>query len=238
MGNTHEYVVLDRAKFDPAMAMRWPAFDKAYPGWDQWESARDFLVEWALDDQSQIDSVDEILAQKTVGATLAMSGAPFYFLLGILDAKSLSACRIDVEEGDYDYGDDIVSCAGAAFARGDLSLAALTAVYRLHASRVDPTEILLPEVARAVLEQPESPPMLPGLPDLMPGFADGLGVSQARKAIDFFLRSWSERWPLQAKGQEPRNGKSIRSCIAADRITRALRRRRLAKPCMFRWYEC
>jgi hypothetical protein len=78
MSNIHEYVVFDRAKLDPALAMRWPAFEKAYPGWVQWESAKDFLVEWALDDKSQIDSVDEILARKTVRATLAMSDDPFH----------------------------------------------------------------------------------------------------------------------------------------------------------------
>jgi hypothetical protein len=131
MSNTHEYVIYDRAKLDPALAMRWPAFEKAFPGWGQWESAKEFLVEWALDDQAQIDSVDVILARKTVQATLAMSDAPFHFLGAILDSKRLSACRVEIEKGDYDYADDIVSCAGAGFARGELSLASLAAVYHL-----------------------------------------------------------------------------------------------------------
>ena len=238
MSNIHEYVVFDRAKLDPALAMRWPAFEKAYPGWVQWESAKDFLVEWALDDKSQIDSVDEILARKTVRATLAMSDDPFLFLLAILDEKGLSACEVEIERGDYDYGDDIVSCAGAAFARGDLSLASLAAVCHLHASRLDPAVVLLPDVTSAVQGQPSSPTMLPGLSDMMPAGADGIGVSQARRVIDFFLRAWRERWPLQAEGQTPRNGESIRSCAVANDLVQALRNRRLSKPCMFRWYEC
>ena len=238
MSNTHEYVIFDRGKLDPALALRWPAFEKAYPGWGQWASAKEFLVEWALDDQSQIDSVDEILARKTVRATLAMSDDPFHFLRTVLDSKGLSACGVDIEKGNYDYGDDIVSCAGAAFARGALSLASLTAVYHLHASRVDPAEVLPPDVASAVQAQPEPPPVLPGLSDMMPEGGDGIGVSQARRAIDFFLRAWRERWPLQAEGQTPRNGESIRSCAVAGGLAQALRKRHLSKPCMFRWYEC
>ncbi len=238
MSNTHEYVIFDRAKLDPALAMRWPAFEKAYPGWGQWASAREFLVEWALDDQSQIDSVNEILARKTVQATMAMSDDPFQFLLMLLDSKALAACGVDIGKRDYDYGDDIVSCAGAAFARGDLSLSSLTAVCDLHASRVDPAEVLLPDVASAVQAQPGPPPMLPGFSDMMPEGADGIGVSQARRAIDFFLRAWRESWPLQAEGQTPRNGTSIHSCAVADGLAKALRKCRLSKPCMFRWYEC
>lgn len=218
--------------------MRWPEFDKSYPGWGQWESAKDFLVNWALDDQSQIDTVDKILARKTVRATLAMSDDPLRFLWAVLDSKGMAACGIDIEKGNYDYGEDIVSCAGAAFERGALSLASLTAVYDLHASCVNPAEVLHPEVASAVQKQPCSPPMLPGLPDMMPSGADGIGVSQARRVFDFFLRAWRERWSLQAEGQKPRYGQSIRSCSVADNFAQALRKYRLSKPCMFRWYEC
>ncbi len=238
MSNTHEYVVFDRARFDPAIAMRWPAFEKAYPGWNSWGSAREFLAEWALDDESQIEAVDDILARKTVRATLAMCDAPFYFLWAVLESKNLWDCGVDVEKDDYDYADDIVSCAGAAFVRGDLSMASLTAVYHLHASRVDPSEVLLPDVAHAVLGQSGPPPMLPGLPDMMPVGGDGIGVSQTRRVIDFFLRAWREQWPLTAEGQPPRKGDSIRSCDVADGLAQSLLNNRLSKPCMFRWYEC
>lgn len=238
MSNMHEYVVFDRAKLDPALAMRWSAFEKAFPGWRQWDSAKDFLVEWAFNGESQIDYVDEILAQKTVRATLMMCDVPFHFLSAILDEKGLSACGVEIEKGDYDYADDIVSCAGSAFARGNLSLASLAAVCQLHASRVDPVAVLLPDVASAVQGQPRTRPMLPGLSDMMPTGADGIGVSQARRVIDFFLRAWRERWPLHAEGQTPRYGESIRSCAAAGGMAEALRKRRLSKPCIFRWYEC
>ena len=80
--------------------------------------------------------------------------------------------------------------------------------------------------------------MLPGLPDMMPEGADGIGVSQTRRAIEFLLRAWRERWPLHTEDQPPRNGGTIRSCDVADSFTQSLRRCRLAKPCMFRWYEC
>ena len=238
MSNTHEYVVFDRAKLDIAISMRWPAFDKAYRGWGQWESAKEFLVEWALNDELQIASVDEILARKTVRATMAMSDDPFHFLSAILDTKNLSTCSVDVEKGDYHYGDDIVSCAGAAFSRGDLSLASLTAVCHLHAGWFDMDLVLLPDIASAVLEQPDAPCMLPGFFNMMSGIGNGIGVTQTRKVIDFLLRAWRERWPLQAEGQTTRNGKSIRSCTVANELVRALRKRRLSKPCIFHWYEC
>lgn len=221
MSNTHEYVVFDRAKLDPALAMRWSEFEKAYPGWSQWESARDFLTEWGLD-ESQIGQVDEILARKTVRATMRVNSAPFLFLSMLLDEKGWTECRVEIGKEDYDYGDEIVACAGAAFVRRDLSLPSLTAVYHLHASRVDPAAVLLPHVASAVQRQPQPPPMLPGFPDLMQAGADGVGVSEARRVIDFLLRAWRERWPLCAKGQMSRDGRTVRSCEVADGLAPAL----------------
>ncbi len=185
MSNLHEYFVFDRAKLDPALALRWPAFEKAHPGWNQWNSAKDFLVEWALD-ESQHGSVDAILATKTVRVTMALSDSPFSFLYGLLDEKGLTTCSVEIDKGDYDYGDDIVSCAGAAFTRGELSLASLTAVCDLHASQVDPTEVLPPAAATAIQSQPKPSAMLPGWPDLMPTGADGIGVAQARKGHRLF----------------------------------------------------
>ena len=114
MSNIHEYVVFDRQKLDPALALHWPAFEKDHPDWNQWKSAKDFLVEWALD-ESHHGSVDAILATKTVRATMALSDSPFSFLYGLLDEKGLVDCHVDIDKGEYDYGDDIVSCAGAAF---------------------------------------------------------------------------------------------------------------------------
>jgi hypothetical protein len=75
MSNTHEYVIFDRAKLDPALALKWAAFERSYPSWGQWASARDFLVEWGLG-ESQVDRVDEILARQTVRGTLLLSDAP------------------------------------------------------------------------------------------------------------------------------------------------------------------
>lgn len=236
MSNTHEYVVFDRAKLDPALALKWPAFEKAYPQWFQWESARDFLVEWGLG-ETHIGIVDDILARRTVRWTLLLSDDPFHFLWAILNEKELWDCYIEIEKWDYDYGDDIVSCAGAGFVRGELSLASLTAVYHLHASCVDPSQVLTPDVASVVKGQPGPLPILPGLPDLMPPGADGIGVAQARRVIDFLLRAWREWWPLYAKGQTPRNRETIRCCEVAVGLAQALRKRRLAKPCIFRWYE-
>jgi hypothetical protein len=86
-----------------------------------------------------------------VRATLAYSDTPFLLLIMLLDEKQLLEFGVSILKGDYFYGDDIVACAGSAFGRGDLSLASLTAVYHIHASRVDPTEVLLPDVASAVL---------------------------------------------------------------------------------------
>ena len=237
MSNIHEYVVFDRANLDPVLAMRWPAFENAHPGWNQWKSAKDFLVEWALD-ESQRPSVDAILATKTVRATMALSDSPFSFLYGLLDEKELTACSVDIDKGDYDYGDDIVSCAGAAFTRGELSLASLTAVYDLHASRVNPAEVLLPAAIAAIESQPDPSPMLPGWPDLMPTCANGIGMAQTRRVIGFLLRAWDGQWPLQAAGQKHRKGGSIRTCAVAARLVKTLRHRCLSRPCMFRWFEC
>jgi hypothetical protein len=234
--NLHEYFIFDRAKLEPALPMRWPAFEKAYPGWSEWESAWHFLVEWGLEG-SQIEMVDEILTRKTVGATLRLTDDPFHFLMMLLDEKGLTEDIVPIGIDDYSYGDEIVACAGAAFVRGDLSLASLTAVYHLHASRVDPEEVLLPDVAIAVLLQPEPPPMLPGMPNMMPSYVDSLGVSQARRFIDFLLRAWREKWPLRARGQAPRAGETIRCCAVAGDLAQSLQKRCLAKPCMFRWFE-
>jgi hypothetical protein len=240
ISNIHEYVIFDRVRVDPILAMRWPEFDETYPGWSQWDSSRDFLVEWAIMEE-HIERVDEILAHKTLRATLPLCGGPFCFLHSILNEKDLHECDVDIEKGDYDYADDIVSCAGAGFIRGDLSLASLTAVYDLHAVRVDLFAILPADVANAVLNQPERHPMFPRMPHMTSDLAecgvDGIGVVQARRVIEFLLRAWREQWPLHGVDQAPRNGESIRSCVVAEKMAKALRKRTLAKPCMFRWYE-
>ncbi len=237
MSNTHEYIVFDRAKLDPALAMRWPEFDRAYPGWGQWDSARDFLVEWALDDETLINGVDEILTRRTVRSTLAMSGSSFHFLWAILNVKRLSARVIEIPSGDYAYAEDIVCCASTAFIRGDISLATLAAVYQLHASRVDLADCLPPAIASDVLSRPRPASILPGVLDEMPAGADGTGILQARRVIDFIRRAWREQWPLRADQRTREEGDSLRSCEVATRLAAALRHRRLLKPCMFRWYE-
>jgi hypothetical protein len=238
MSNTHEYVVFDRAKLDPALAMRWPGFDDAYPGWGQWGSARDFLVDWALDDESQIDAVDEILSRKTVRETLAMSGSAFHALWAILSVKRLSVCTIEIPSGDFNYAEDIVCCAGTAFVRGDISLATLAAVYQLHASRVDPADHPPPNVVSGVLSCPKPASILPGVLDEMPAGVDGIGIMQTRKVIGFLCQAWREQWPLQADQRTSQKANSLRTCEVAKRLATALRNRRLLKPCMIRWFEC
>ncbi len=106
MSNTHEYVIFDRAKLDPALTMKWPELEKAHPGWMQWKSAKEFLVEWALD-STHVAFVDSILVRKTVRQTLALSNDPFTFLRSFMDEKGLSK-YVEIEKEDYDYGDDIV----------------------------------------------------------------------------------------------------------------------------------
>ncbi len=209
---------------------------KTYPGWGQWTNAKEYLVEYALYD-TPAAVVNFVLKRKTVRQALALSDDHFSFLRSFMDEKNLVR-HVEIGYGDYDYGDDIVSCAGAAFVRGDLSLATLTALCDLHANRVDPDEVLLPEVASKVQKQPVPAPMLPGLPDLMPEGANGIGVSQSRKVVDFFLRAWRERWPLQAEGQAPRKGESIRSCAVAKNWAHVLRTGNLSRPCIYRWFEC
>jgi hypothetical protein len=237
MSNTHEYVVFDRAELDPAFAMTWRTFEKTHPEWFQWESARDFLIEYGLG-ESQIGQVDEILARKTVRTTMLFTDDPFHFLWAILNEKQLLSCGIEIEKGDHDYGHKIVACADAAFLRGDLSLASLTAVCALHASCVDFSELLLPEVATAIERQPPPTPMFPGFPDFMPWGGDGLGVTQTRRVIDFLILAWKQRWPLHMKAQPRRNTQTIRSCEVAGRLVQSFNKRRLVRPCMFRWYEC
>ncbi len=238
MPNIHEYVLFDRTVLDPALAMRWPVFEEAYPGWQQWKSTKDFLVEWALD-ESRHRAVDTILATKTVRATMALSDDPFGFFYGLLDEKGLTTCSVKIDKGDYDYDydGDIVSCAGAAFSRGELSPASLAVVCDLHASRVDPAAVLSPAGAAAVQAQTGSLAMHPGWPRLLPEGADGIGIAQTRKLIEFLLRAWQERWPLHGEDQKPRQGESIRSCVVARRLADAFGRHRLSKPCMFRWFE-
>jgi hypothetical protein len=231
----HEYVVFDRAKVDPAFAMSWPDFERAYPKWGQWYSPRAFLVEWALG-ESQIDQVDEILARKTVGQTFRFTTDPFGFLHQLLGEKGLYY-DIDIKKGNYDYGDELVSCAGAAFIRGDISMASLTAVYHLHTQQIDLAAALLPDVARAVEERPGPAPMFPGVPDFLSYGVDSIGILQSRRFINFLTRAWKERWPLHADGQTGQDGRTIRASEVAHDLVRMLRKRRWIKPCMFRWCE-
>lgn len=236
MANTHEYTFFDRARVDDALAMKWSVLDESYPGWGQWEDARAFLLDWALDDVSG-DEVDRLVATTTVRATLHLSSDPFSFLRGLLDAKSLAAGGAEIPKGEYEYANQIVSCAVAAFQRGALSLAGLNAIYRLHANYVPVEEVFSEEVAQMVLSQPEPPLMLPGLPDATPETGDALGIVQTRRFIDFLQRAWREKWPLTTETQA-RGRQTIRACEVAGDLVASLRRQRMKKPCVYRWFEC
>ena len=86
MSNPHEFAVFERAKLDPVLAMKWPAIEKAYPGWEQWASARDFLVEWGWN-APHVVRVDNILARKPVRGTLFLSDDPSHLLYSLMDEK-------------------------------------------------------------------------------------------------------------------------------------------------------
>jgi len=237
MANTHEYTIFDRAEIDPALSLKWADFDKKYPGWGEWSSAEEFLVDWALDDPAQIEAVDEILKKKTVRATLVMCDDPFHFLWGILASKrGLKTRDVNIHKGDFTYGDEILSCAGAGYIRGELSLASLTAVYHIHAAQVDPFEVLPLDIAVAVLEQPRRLPMLPYCPNITDGFGDEIGVSESRRFIEFLRKAWRHRWPLYIDAHEQQKENSIRATAVAQRFEQQLRRCNFTKPCIFRWY--
>jgi len=125
MPNTHEYAFFDRSKIDRVLRMKWPVADKDFSSWGQWDSARSFLTEWALDGVSP-GELDRIISNKTVGATLRASGDQFSFLWGILEATGLCAAGAEIPKGDYEYANEIVACAAFWFGRGALSLAGLT----------------------------------------------------------------------------------------------------------------
>ena len=236
MSNTHEYVVFDRAKVDRALSMRWPAFDLAFEPFSQWNSSRDFLVEWGLD-ESDIDRVDEIVSRKTVRATMRMNSSPFQFLIMILHEKGLVECSVDIEKGDYTYADDIVGCAGIAFVRGVLSRSSLWAVLRLHAGWAEFDTALPIEATDALSHCTVGPPMIPGVGELPPG-AGGVGVSDSRRVIAFLLQAWGERWPLKRDETSQSRRATIRDCKPAAELVRRLRKRQMASPCICRWYEC
>jgi len=78
--------------------MKWPVADKDFSSWGQWDSARSFLTEWALDGVSP-GELDRIISNKTVGATLRASGDQFSFLWGILEATGLCAGGAEIPKG-------------------------------------------------------------------------------------------------------------------------------------------
>jgi hypothetical protein len=170
------------------------------------------------------------LPNPTVRATMRLAEDQFHFLWGVLDAKSLWAGGADIPKGESEYAESIVSCARAAFIRGELSLAGLTAVYQLHASWVGPLEGVPTKVARAVMSRPTL--MLPDMPDLVPPGGDALGVVQTRLFFDFLRRAWAGRWPTD------QDGETIRSCEVVADLVDSLRSKRLVRPCVYRWYEC
>lgn len=228
VSNTHEYTFFDRAKLDRALGLKWSAFDKSYPGWGQWESAKQFLTDWAI--ELPEDAVDRLLATKTVRATMRSAEDQFHFLWGILDAKQLHAGGTDIPKGEFEYADQIVSCASAAFTRGELTLAGLTAVYQLHASWVGPLKGVPRKIARAVMSPPT--PMFPDMPDLAPPGGDALGVVHTRLFFDFLRRAWKGQWPIH------QDGETIRSCGIAAALVESLKGKRLVRPCVYRWYSC
>jgi len=77
------------------------------------------LIESVLN-EAQIGHVDEILARKTLRATLRRAMAPSPFCIRFCSRRSCGNVTLRSISGTTTTGDDIVSCAGAGYIRGDL----------------------------------------------------------------------------------------------------------------------
>jgi hypothetical protein len=238
VSNIHEYVFFDRAVVDPMLNMRWPALEARKPSWCQWESAEQFLAEWALAPE-HAPRAREIIARETIHQTILLSDTPSLTFDTILDEKGFAAAGVTIGRGDYTYNEEIVSCARAGYLRGELSLASLASAFQLHASETKAESVFPPDLwAKILVNRPVPRTMLPALPDLLQNGSDGVGVADARRFMAFILRAVDEDWPVDAPGRKPPSGRAIRSCEVATDLAEVVRSTKLAKPCIYRWYEC
>ncbi len=227
MGNIYEYTVFDRDMLDPILDTKWS--DMWTPGMGDFESVREFLVDYALDEQDDIDNVDKIMAE-TVRRSLELGRCGFSVIFMLLEGSPMPE-TFSVEIGEWSEDDaygQILLCANLGFSRGLLTPATIRAVYALHSCWAH--EVRPP---KGICVDGPHPLMLPRMPELMPSRGDGVGVVQARLFINFLTRAWKEDWPIE-KGKSP---KTIRSCRVAGELAKGFRTMRMKRPCIYRWME-
>lgn len=224
MSNTHLYVLFDREDLDEVLAMTWREFQKKVE-WNAGET-RDFLLENVLSEEYE-KKVDAVLTRKTVRETFRLCACHFDFLMSLLEITNICD-TVTIPKRNYDFGEDIFSCAALGYQRGELTFLSLVSAFDLHLGWVGLDKFLAPAVTEAILEQPAKL-MLPRLPKAQPGVecgrGNGLNVADTRRFMTFLKRAWDEEWP------------EIRSCEVAERLTEVIRCD-FSKPCIFHWFEC
>lgn len=225
MSNTHLFCLFERAELDHVLAMTWRQFQKKM----KWNSrdTRNFIVENALSEE-YASKVDAVFSEKTVRQTFRFCGSHFYFLMSLLENTN-NCCTVTIPKGNYEFGEEIFSCAALGYQRGELSFPSLVAAFNLHLGWVTLDEYLAPAIAAAILELPMKA-MLPRLPDAQPGKdcggGNGLNVADTRRFMTFLTRAWDGDWP------------EIRSSEVAGLLFHTIRDAAWAKPCICHWFEC
>lgn len=225
MSNTHVYKIFDREELDHVLAMTWRQYQKQMK-WTARET-RHFLLENALSEEYG-NNVDAMLSGKTVRQTFRFCDGHFYFLMSLLENMN-NYYSVTIPKRNYEFGEEIFSCAALGYQRGELSFPSLLAAFDLHLGWVTLDEYLDPAVAAAILELPVKA-MLPRLPSAQPGKdcggGNGLNVADTRRFMTFLTRAWDEDWP------------EIRSSEVAGLLFHTIRDGVWAKPCIFHWLEC
>lgn len=254
MGIEHFYQIIDRAVVDPFLSLTWPEFHKRYR-WSgsQWESAAEFLSDFALDEEADEEQVARILARQSLRWTM-LRCSQFFFLSELLQhAPAVERRCPQFWFGGIADHELVLSAAVSGFLDGRLKKQDLLTILALHGG---PAEALSLEFSRSefrTVEQAITP--WNDRPAMFPWQKRGeidcdcpLGIADTRRFLNFVRRSWSEKWPCPYLGRVtsselPKNRRkspTMRDNLVAGRLFRWLRKLdqdRLARLCIFRHFD-
>ncbi len=225
MSNTHEYTVFSRDALEKILDMKWgdPRIEGLGSLDEDVPTQREFVASYVLKMDTESMSagdrreLNQFMARETIRRSFRTGRVSFFMLYLLVTHIEYHtphpAYSVDIDS--CQSCDDLMACAAIAVELGLITKSTCRAVEAIHCGGPDS-------------------PMIPGLPsDVLQG-ADGLGLVQARKFLDFVVRAWEGNWPIE---HGKRRNRTIREHQEYGKLASRIRSIPISRPCAYRWYE-
>lgn len=242
MGYENFYQVIDRAVVDPLLALTWPEFLRRYK-WrhGQRHDPAEYLEDFALDDEDDIENIPRILASRTLRWTMQRTAPQLHFLETIFESTPdiRNRCPTLYCGPIFAYKAMFLAAAVDGFFNERLTWWDLFVTCSLLGADDTFDYLDLDDLDRRGLQEVLHPmfvpsPVFPWLPREHDGQYYSLGLRETKSFLKFVQRAVAENWacPLIAKDtlaelpRAARKAPTMRDNEVATKLVRWLNRSR------------